>query len=73
MVNSELIWTKEEYDSVNEYKGNSYGLMNVLLNRNVTKREIRGKYIHKQIIQDSKVLRKSINRILNIYSAIMKN
>lgn len=73
MVNSELIWSKEEYDSVDEYKGNSYGLMNVLLNRNVTKREIRGKYIHKQIIQDSKVLRKSINRILNIYSAIMKN
>lgn len=73
MVNSELIWSKEEYDSVYEYKGNSYALMNVLLNRNVTKREIRGKYIHKQIIQDSKVLRKSINRILNIYSAIMKN
>ena len=73
MVNSELIWSKEEYDSVDEYKGNSYALMNVLLNRNVTKREIRGKYIHKQIIQDSKVLRKSINRILNIYSAIMKN
>ena len=73
MVNSELIWSKEEYDSVDEYKGNSYGLMNVLLNRNVTKREIRGKHIHKQIIQDSKVLRKSINRILNIYSAIMKN
>ena len=73
MVNSELIWSKEEYDSVYEYKGNSYSLMNVLLNRNVTKREIRGKYIHKQIIQDSKVLRKSINRILNIYSAIMKN
>ena len=73
MVNSELIWSKEEYDSIYEYKGNSYALMNVLLNRNVTKREIRGKYIHKQIIQDSKVLRKSINRILNIYSAIMKN
>lgn len=73
MVNSELIWSKEEYDSVDEYKGNSYALMNVLLNRNVTKREIRGKYIHKQIIQDPKVLRKSINRILNIYSAIMKN
>ena len=73
MVNSELIWSKEEYDSIYEYKGNSYSLMNVLLNRNVTKREIRGKYIHKQIIQDSKVLRKSINRILNIYSAIMKN
>ena len=73
MVNSELIWSKEEYDSVDEYKGNSYALMNVLLNRNVTKREIRGKYIHKQIIQDAKVLRKSINRILNIYSAIMKN
>ena len=73
MVNSELIWSKEEYDSVYEYKGNSYGLMNVLLNRNVTKREMRGKYIHKQIIQDAKVLRKSINRILNIYSAIMKN
>ena len=73
MVNSELIWSKEEYDSVYEYKGNSYALMNVLLNRNVTKREMRGKYIHKQIIQDAKVLRKSINRILNIYSAIMKN
>ena len=41
MVNSELIWSKEEYDSVYEYKGNSYALMNVLLNRNVTKREIR--------------------------------
>jgi len=73
MVNSELIWSKEEYDSVYEYKGNSYALMNVLLNRNVTKREMRGKYIHKQIIQDSKVLRKIINRILNIYSAVMKN
>jgi len=42
MFNSDLIWSEEEYKAICEYKGNSFAIMNVLLNRNVSKRELRG-------------------------------
>ena len=73
MFNSDLIWSEEEYKAICEYKGNSFAIMNVLLNRNVSKRELRGKYVHKQVVRDSESLRENINKIFNMYSAILKN
>ena len=73
MFNSDLIWSEEEYKAICEYKGNSFAIMNVLLNRNVSKRELRGKYVHKQVVRDSESLREHINKIFNMYSAILKN
>lgn len=73
MFNSDLIWSEEEYKAICEYKGNSFAIMNVLLNRNVSKRELRGKYVHKQVVRDAESLRENINKIFNMYSAILKN
>ena len=73
MFNSDLIWSEQEYKAICEYKGNSFAIMNVLLNRNVSKRELRGKYVHKQVVRDAESLRENINKIFNMYSAIFKN
>ena len=73
MFNSDLIWSEEEYKAICEYKGNSFAIMNVLLNRNVSKRELRGKYVHKQVVRDAESLIDNIIYIFNMYSAILKN
>lgn len=47
--------------------------MNVLLSSEVTKRETEGKFPKKQIIQTKEELRKTIEKIALVYSAIRKN
>ena len=73
MFNSDLIWSEEEYKAICEYKGNSFAIMNVLLNRNVSKRELRGKYVHKQVVRDSESLRENINKIFRKLTKVIIN
>lgn len=73
MINDNLLWTVDEYEAVVAYKANSYSKMNVLLSSEVTKRETEGKIPKKQIIQTKEELRKTIEKIALVYSAIRKN
>lgn len=73
MINDNLLWTVDEYEAVVDYKANSYSKMNVLLSSEVTKRETEGKILKKQIIQTKEELRKTIEKIALVYSAIRKN
>lgn len=73
MINDNLLWTVDEYEAVVAYKANSYSKVNVLLSSEVTKRETEGKIPKKQIIQTKEELRKTIEKIALVYSAIRKN
>ena len=73
MINDNLLWTVDEYETVVDYKANGYSKMNVLLSSEVTKRETEGKFPKKQIIQTKEELRKTIEKIALVYSAIRKN
>ena len=73
MIDENLLWNLEEYQAVVDYKANSYSMMNVLLDSNVTKRETVGKFPKKQIPQTKEEFIEIMENIALVYSAIRKN
>ena len=70
ITNDNLLWNIDEYQSVVDYKGNSYSAINVLLSDNVTMREKDGKM--KILPKTKEEFEKILRTTIYVYSAIRK-
>lgn len=73
MINNDLLWSMDEYEAVVDYIGDGYDRINVLLSRNLTRRETIDEMIRYNIPQTQDEFLENIEKIVLIYSAIRKN
>lgn len=73
-MNYDLLWSIEEYQSLLDYKWNSFKYINMFLNENITNRERNFKPNAKKAYpQSSEDFKKAIATIIDLYKAIQKN
>lgn len=72
-MNYDLLWSMDEYQSVVDYKFNSFKYINMFLNEDVTNRERNFKPNAKALPKTSEEFIKAIETITNLYEAIQKN
>lgn len=68
-----LLWSKEEYQSLLDYKWNSFKYINMFLNPNITNRERKFNPNTKNYPKTSEEFKKAIETIIKLYEAIEKN
>lgn len=73
MVDYNLLWTQDEYEAVVGYIQEKYNIINILLSREVTTREIKDSDIEYIIPTTKEELFETLDEICGIYSAIIKN
>lgn len=73
MKNNSLLWSKEEYQAVVDYKGDYYNAINVLMSEDVTMREITGTEKSKNLVQSKEEFEKILEKAILVYSAIKKS
>ena len=73
ITNDSLLWSKEEYQAVVDYKGNYYNAINVLMSEDVTTREIKGTEKSKILPQSKEEFEKILEKTILVYSAIKKS
>lgn len=73
-MNYDLLWSIEEYQSLIDYKWNSFKYINMFLNENITNRERNFKPNAKKAYpQSSEDFKKAIATIIVLYKTIQKN
>lgn len=69
----DLLWSMDEYQSLLDYKWNSFHYINMFINENITNREKRFSPKAKVYPQTPEEFKKAIETIIKLYTAIKKN
>ena len=72
-MNYDLLWSIEEFQSLIDYKWNSFKYMNMFLNEDITNRERRFNPNAKAYPKTAEEFKKAIESITKLYEAIQKN
>lgn len=72
-MNYDLLWNMEEYQSLLDYKWNSFKYINMFLNEDITNRERRFNPNAKAYPKTPEEFKKAIETITKLYEAIQKN
>ena len=73
MMNYDLLWSMDEYQSLLDYKWNSFKYINMFLNEGITNRERRFNPNAKAYPKTPEEFKKAIETITKLYEAIQKN
>ena len=72
-MNYDLLWSMDEYQSLLDYKWNSFKYINMFLNENITNREKNYRPNAKAQPKTPEEFKKAIETIIKLYEAIQKN
>lgn len=73
ITNDNLLWDKDEYQAIVDYKGNAFSSINVLISDNITIREMKSNEKSKILPQTAEEFKESLKKAILVYSAIKKN
>ena len=72
-MNYDLLWNMEEFQTLADYKWNGFHHVNMFTSENITNRERKFNEKSKKYPQSKEEFKKTIEEIIQLYSAIQKN